>query len=141
LAILALVMLASNNNDPLKDSCGYALDLIKQFLTLSAAGIAFVVGLVYADKPGKIPACAVASSLSLLGLSLLCGWLSFMGIVGKVNKRQSYDIYDRTIQAFCALQILLFCGGVLILFFPTLQTAISQQKAAAPSQPITHTQP
>ena len=123
----------ANGNDPLKDSCGYALDLIKQFLTLSAAGIAFVVGLVYADKPGKIPASSVACSLTLLGLSLLCGWLSFMGIVGKVNKRQSYDIYDRTIQAFCALQILLFCGGVLILFFPTLHTAKTQQDTLAPT--------
>lgn len=122
----------SNSNDPLKDSCGYALDLIKQFLTLSAAGIAFVVGLVYADKPGKISAFWVAFSLSLLGFSIFCGWLSFMGIVGKVNKRQSYDVYDRTIQAFCALQILLFCGAVLILFFPTLQTAKTQQAAPPP---------
>jgi cytochrome bd-type quinol oxidase subunit 2 len=131
----------ANSNDPLKDSCGYALDLIKQFLTLSAAGIAFVVGLVYADKPGKIPASSVAFSLSLLGLSFLCGWLSFMGIVGKVNKRQSYDIYDRLIQAFCALQILLFCGGVLILFFPTLHTAKTQQDALAHMAPPTPSHP
>jgi hypothetical protein len=114
-------------NDPLKDSCGYALDLIKQFLTLSAAGIAFIVGLVYADKPGKLSAASVKLSLILLGVSILFGWLSFMSIVGKVNKRQSYDVYDCAIQAFSALQILLFCGGVLTLFFPTLQTAETQQ--------------
>jgi hypothetical protein len=122
----------SNNlkaNDPLKDSCGYALDVIKQFLTLSAAGIAFIVGLVFADKPGKLSADSVRLSLIFLGLSILCGWLSFMSIVGKVNKRQSYDVYDRGIQAFSALQILLFCGGVLTLFFPTLQTARAQQAA------------
>jgi hypothetical protein len=116
-------------NDPLQDSCGYALDLIKQFLTLSAAGIAFIVGLVFADKPGKLSAGSVRLSLILLGLSILCGWLSFMSIVGKVNKRQSYDVYDRAIQAFSALQILLFCGGVVTLFFPTLQTAETQQAA------------
>lgn len=122
----------SKANDPLKDSCGYALELIKQFLTLSAAGIAFIVGLVFADKPGKLSADSVKLSLIFLGLSILCGWLSFMSIVGKVNKRQSYDVYGRPIQAFSALQILLFCCGVVTLFFPTLQTARAQQSAPQP---------
>lgn len=118
-------------NDPLKDSCGYALDLIKQFLTLSAAGIAFIVGLVYADKPGKLSECSVKAGLIFLGASIVCGWLSFMGIVGKVNKQKSYDVYDRGIQVFCVLQILLFCGGVLTLFSPTIQTARTQEKMPA----------
>jgi hypothetical protein len=121
----------TKTNDPLKDSCGYALDLIKQFLTLSVAGIAFIVGLVFADKPGRLSAGSVKLSLILLGLSILCGWLSFMSIVGKVNKHQSYDVYDRAIQAFSAFQILLFCGGVVTLFVPTLRTAETQQAAPA----------
>jgi hypothetical protein len=119
--------MSNGANDPLKDSCQYAMELIKQFLTFSAAGIAFVVGLVYADKPGKLSGCYVAVSLGLLGLSILSGWLAFMSIVGKVNKRRSYDVYERQIQLFSVFQILLFCAGVLTLFFPTLQTARAQQ--------------
>jgi hypothetical protein len=118
-------------NDPLKDSCGFALDLIKQFLTLSAAGIAFIVGLVYADKPGKLSEGSVMGGLILFGASILFGWLAFMAIVGKVNKEKSYDVYGRGIQVFCVLQILLFCGGVLMLFSPTLQTARAQEKKQA----------
>lgn len=114
---------------PFKDSCQFALDLIKQFLTLGAAGIAFVVGLVYADKPGKLPPGTVKISLILLGVSLLFGWLAFMAIVGKINRRKSYDVYEPSIQIFSVLQIVLFGAGVAVLFFPVFRTAQAQQIA------------
>ena len=117
--------------DPLKDSCQYAVDLVKQFLTLSAAGIAFVVGLVFAEKPGKLAPASVGWSLTLFGLSILCGWLCFMRVVGKINKEKSYDIFEWFIQVTSVLQILLFCGGILVLFCPTLHNARLQQTPPA----------
>jgi len=127
--------------DPLKDSCQYAVDLVKQFLTLSAAGIAFVVGLVFAEKPGKLPPISVGLSLTLFGLSILCGWLCFMRVVGKINKEKSYDTFESFIQVMSALQILLFCGGVLVLFWPTLHTARLQQTPSAKTAEVQATLP
>ena len=116
-----------NANDTLKetrkDSCTYAMELTKQFLTLSAAGIAFVVGLVYADKPGKLSATAVGWSLCLFGFSILCGWFFLMRMTGKINKKQSYDIYEPFAQLTSILQIVFFCLGVVALFCPTLKVA------------------
>jgi len=117
--------------DPIKDSCQYAVDLIKQFLTLSAAGIAFVVGLVFAEKPGKLAPASVGWSLTLFGLSILCGWLCFMRVVGKINREKSYDTFEWFIQITSALQILLFCGAILVLFGPTLHSARLQQTPSA----------
>jgi len=119
--------------DPLKDSCAYAMELTKQFLTLSAAGIAFIVGLVYADKPGKISPCAVGWSLSLFGLSIVSGWLFQMRMIGKVNKEKSHDVYEGFAQMVSILQILFFCAGVLVLFAPTLRTARTQEASTIPS--------
>jgi hypothetical protein len=124
----------SNGADPLKDSCEYALDLIKQFLTLSAAGIAFVVGLVFADKPCKLTPLSVGWSLTLFGLSIFCGWLCFMRVVGKINQEKSYNIFEPFAQVMSILQILLFCGGVLVLFSPTLHAVRIQGKPAALSK-------
>jgi cytochrome bd-type quinol oxidase subunit 2 len=123
----------SDAADPLKDSCQYAVDLVKQFLTLSAAGIAFVVGLVFAEKPGKLTPLSVGWSLTLFGLSILFGWLCYMRVVGKINKDKSYDVFEGFMQLTSALQILLFCGGVLILFWPTVHTARLQERPSATS--------
>ena len=128
----------STGNDPLKDSCEYALDLTKQFLTLSSAGIAFVVGLVFADQPGKLPAWAVGWGLAFFGLSIVCGWLCCMRMTGKVNKLRSYDVFEPFAQCVSALQILLFCAAVLVLFFQTLHAARHPGKsppAAAAAKP------
>ena len=111
------------DTDLFKDSCLHALDLTKQFLTYSAAGIAFVVGIVYSDKPGKLPAWAVALSLLFLGLSIAAGWLCFMRIIAKINRERSYDVYERSVQLFSIGQIVLFGLGILCLGWATLQSA------------------
>jgi hypothetical protein len=120
--------------DSFKDSCLHALDLIKQFLTYSAAGIAFVVGIVYSDKPGRLPAWAVALNLLFLGLSIAAGWLCFMRIIGKINRERSYDVYDRSVQLFSIGQILFFGLGILCLGWTTLQWAC--QSSATPAKQV-----
>jgi hypothetical protein len=119
-------------NSSLKDSCTYALDLIKQFLTFTAGGIAFVLGVVSTGKPSGFSPLFVALSIGLLALSGACGLLSFMCIVGNIKDQQSYNIDDPSVKCLTILQILLFCGGVSVLFFPTFQTAKGQQAALSP---------
>jgi hypothetical protein len=124
-----------------KDSCTYALDLIKQFLTFSAAGIAFVLGVVSAGKPSSFSPLFVTLSVGLLAVSVACGLLSFMCIVGNVKDHQSYDIDDPSVKWLAVFQILLFCGGVAVLFLPTFQAAKAQQTtppavaSPSPAQP------
>jgi hypothetical protein len=120
-------------NPSARDSCTFALDLIKQFLTFSAAGIAFVLGVVSSGKSAAFTPFYVAWSVGLLVASVACGLLSFMCIVGNVKDHQSYDIDDPWVKGFTICQILIFCAGVAVLFFPTLQTAQGQQVAPPPS--------
>jgi hypothetical protein len=128
---------AAQPDTSLKDSCTYALDLIKQFLTFSAAGIAFVLGVVTAGKgPGFSPTF-VAWSVGLLVASAACGLLSFMCIVGNVKGDQSYNIDDASVKRFAIFQILLFCAGVAVLFLPTFQLAKAQQIAPTSSAALT----
>jgi hypothetical protein len=116
-------------NTSAKDSCTFALDLIKQFLTFSAAGIAFVLGIVSSGKSAAFTPFYVSWSVGLLVASVACGLLSFMCIVGNVKDHQSYDIDDAWVKGLTMFQILIFCAGVAVLFFPTLQTARAQQVA------------
>jgi hypothetical protein len=109
--------------DPLKESCDYAMDLTKQFLTLSAAGIAFVVGLVFADRPAKICPCVVGWTLSLFGASIAAGLAFQMRMIGKVHGKEGHDVFGGFTQAASFLQILLFAVAVALLFFPTVQAA------------------
>lgn len=103
--------------------CTQAIELIKQFLTLSSAGVAFVVGLVFADKPVKLPSDAVKGSLILFGISIVCGYLSYMAIVGKLGNEGRYGIYGRPIQIPAMLQVLCFGIGVALLAVPTIRLA------------------
>jgi hypothetical protein len=119
-----------------KDSCECARELIKQFLTFSAAGIAFVLGVAYAGKPSGFSVCYVALSIGLLAASIICGLISFMCIVGNTKTEKNYDIDEPSVKWLTIFQIFLFCGGVLTLFFPTLQTASAHEKTHACS----HTQ-
>lgn len=118
--------------DNKKDSCNYAFELVKQFLTLGTAGIAFVVGLVFAEKPGRLTSTTVGWSLLFFGLSILCGWLCFMRLVGKINRDDDYEIFECFAQLTSILQIVLFCVGIAVLVPATLQTARSS-KGAGPT--------
>jgi len=108
-----------------KDSCNYAVELVKQFLTLATAGIAFVVGLVFAEKSGKLSSAIVGWSLLFFGLSIVCGWLCFMRLVGKINRDDNYEVFEPFAQLTSLLQILLFCGGIAVLVPATLHKARS----------------
>ena len=65
-------------------ACTQAIELIKQFFTLSSAGVAFVVGLVFADKPVKLPTAAAKWSMILFGLSIAAGCVAYMAVVGRL---------------------------------------------------------
>lgn len=119
----------SKDSEHLKKACEYAIDLIKQFLTLAAAGIAFVVGLVFSDQADLLKSGPVQWSLILFALSLLCGWTCYMNIIGRISKKSDYDIYHGFAQTMSIMQIILFAAAIGVLFNPTIKNA-GHHKAA-----------
>ena len=113
----------SHNSEHHKKSCEFAVDLIKQFLALACGGIAFVIGLVFSEHAELLDKVTVSASLCFFAASVICGWLGYMNIIGKVSRKDDYNIYGGFMQIVSIVQILLFLLAVGILFFPTMKNA------------------
>ena len=90
-----------------KDSCSFAVALAGQFLTLGAAGIAFIIGLVFAerDAPSSLPPWALKVALVFFALSILWGWMFLMNVIGEINQSNNYNVYGGAPQWLSILQI------------------------------------
>lgn len=103
--------MSNGDNQRVKDACSFAVEIAKQFITLAAAGIAFVVGLAMS---GKSPVLWVhIAVISALSASVLFGLVFLMSVVGHIHKSGSYDIYAGHLKAVAAIQIVLFLLSVV----------------------------
>jgi hypothetical protein len=68
-----------------KDSCKYAIDISKLFITLSVATIGFVVTLIF-SRNSYFSSGSNIALLILLGISVLSGILFLMSVVAHINQ-------------------------------------------------------
>jgi hypothetical protein len=109
-------MAPSPKSDPQQqNACGYAIQMANGFITLAAAGVAFVVGLVFSEKAPAADPLLLRCALVLFGTSTLLGWLFVMRMTGKIAGRNDYTIYKDFAQAASLFQILLFAAGICLL--------------------------
>jgi hypothetical protein len=96
-----------------KDSCSYAVEIAKQFLTLASAGLAFLVGLALSAQ-GPVSwlwyLCA-----ALLLISIGAGLAFVMSVVAHVNQEKRYDVYTGMLKRYSLVQIGSFFGAVILL--------------------------
>jgi hypothetical protein len=105
-----------------KDACQYAAGLSDKFLTLAVAGIAFIIGLVFAKEDSaavQLSPTTMRIALVLFGISVLIGWLFFMNVVGSVASENDYKVYHNSKQWFCLLQILTALVAIALLAYCT----------------------
>jgi hypothetical protein len=96
-----------------KDACSYGVEIAKQFITLASAGIAFVVGVATAGGSGV--RAFYVSTVIVLAVSLACGLLYLMNVVGRIHSDNDYNVYSIGLRVLAALQIVAFMLGVVIL--------------------------
>jgi hypothetical protein len=107
-----------------KDACKYAVGLSEKFLTLSAAGIAFIIGLVFAKEGSSAVALSpgvLRTALVSFGVSILLGWLFLMNVVGSVADDNDYRIKNNAKQWFAFLQIVTVLFGIGLLAYCTFR--------------------
>jgi hypothetical protein len=97
-----------------KKAAELGFDLTKQFLTLSLAGIAFIVGLSF-NSPGAISSLMLWCVVGVFGLSTALGLLFLMRGVSLLSVDKSFDIYTGSLRVLAVLQISLVVGGVIML--------------------------
>lgn len=96
-----------------KDSCAYAVEIAKQFLTFAAGGIAFVVALSQSSS-SRHP-CILLATFLLLAMSTFFGLLYLMSLVGHIRSHNCYDVFTGKLRSLAITQILAFVAGVLLL--------------------------
>jgi outer membrane protein OmpA-like peptidoglycan-associated protein len=100
----------------LRDSCQYAIDLTKQFLTFAAAAVAFVIGLISAGHQNGIFYLGFSVFiLLLLGASMFAGVRCLMMIVGEMHTDRTYDIYRKSVLTPARYQVLFLAAGIFFL--------------------------
>ena len=107
-----------------KDACEYAVGLSEKFLTLSAAGIAFIIGLVFAKEGASAVSLSpgvLRTALVTFGVSILLGWLFLMNVVGSVADDNDYRVKNNARQWFCFLQIVTALFGIALLAYCTFR--------------------
>jgi len=97
-------------DDHYKDSCGYSVEIAKQFLTLASAGLAFVVALAIGSQGPSVGGFYTA--VIALCVSILCGLLYLMTVVGHINKERNYDVYGLQFKVVALSQIVAFVVAV-----------------------------
>jgi hypothetical protein len=102
-----------------KDSCAYGVEVAKQILTISSAGVLFLAGLVFSNQNvDATPAVIIA--VVCQSISILFGLLFIMGVTGHINKYKQYDVYTTPLRLFALLQIIAFlaaiCGACVVIF-------------------------
>lgn len=114
------------NDQHLRDSCTFSVQIAKQFLTLAAAGIAFLVGIALKAQ------CALSSYWYWTGFCLIAsmafGLFYLMSVVAHVNQSKNYDVYTIPLKLFAVAQIVAFACAVVLLGTVTLQ-AINVSKS------------
>lgn len=106
--------LPAANDQKHKDACQYSVDVAKEFLGLAAAGVAFVIGLIFAgDAP--FTKRAVFWSLGSLAVSLLLGWLYLMNVVSSIAQYDNYNVYQPRRRFLAGFQIVAFLVAVGVL--------------------------
>ena len=108
-----------NNNMAHRTSCQYSTNLSKQFITLASAGIAFIAGLVISSKTGPTYIQTIVI-FSFFGLSITCGLLFLMHVIGHINKLDNHDVYTPSLRLLGSFQIILFIIGVIVLSYATI---------------------
>lgn len=103
----------SKCQDHHKDACSYSVEIAKQFITLSSAGIAFVVGLALAKPTAAL--WQYYAAILALTLSVGCGLAYLMNVVGHIGREQNYDIYTKRLTIIAVVQIAMFFVAVFVL--------------------------
>jgi len=101
------------NGEKHKESCKYSIEISKQFITLSSAGIAFIVGLAIAPNTDVSNYYYLAGGSCLL--SICFGLIYIMSAIAHINKHENYDVYTSHLRFFSTFQILFFLVGVVFL--------------------------
>jgi hypothetical protein len=100
-------------NNPHKDSALIGIDISKQLLAFSLAGLGFVVGFITA---GSISLGAVPIlGLLFFALSMVAGVLFLMSVVGHINRDSNYDIYTGGIRTLAVIQIICFAVAAILV--------------------------
>lgn len=113
------------------DSCKYAVDLSKQFITLASGGLAFMAGLALSSG-ARCSLCMAIAAFVCFAVSILLGLLFVMKAVGLISKESNYDVYTKSLRIVAALQIAAFLAGALLLGIQTI--SLCGNKASAPTQ-------
>jgi hypothetical protein len=118
-----------------KDACQYAVGVSEKFLTLSAAGIAFIIGLVFAKEDAaviRLSPIILRLALIAFGVSIFLGWLFLMNVVGDLARRNDYRVYNNAKQWLCFLQIITALFGILLLAYCTFQAIGERSRTKTP---------
>lgn len=109
-----------------KDSCEYAVGIANQFLTLSSAGLAFLVGLALASESSL--GWTWYTCGALLILSIVAGLVFTMSVVAHINQENKYDVYCGMLKNLSMAQIATFLGAVVFMAIIVIGLLPSQAK-------------
>lgn len=123
------------NEDQHKDSCKYAVDTAKQFLSLASAGVAFVVGLVMAGANSAGQPYYWAAGLFIA--SVVFGLIFVMSVVAHINQCNNYDVYTPVLKLLSMVQIICFIAATVVVAFVVLKPAGPQTAAVSNSPDVT----
>lgn len=117
--------------DKHKDSCKYSIEISKQFLTLSSAGIAFVVGLAMARS--ITVSNSFYWSVGLFAVSVAVGLFYVMSVVAHINQDDNYNVYTTTPRCLALIQIVTFLAAISVLGFIILSEDRNSKQMPATS--------
>lgn len=101
-----------------KDSCEYSVEIAKQFLTLAAGGVAFVVGLAISSSIDIPQTFYWVTGIFIFSIAF--GLFFVMSVVAHINKNKNYNVYTPQLKIFAAVQILSFLTGIILLSYVVL---------------------
>lgn len=119
----------AKNEDKYKDSCKYAVETAKQFVTLASAGVAFVVGLVMAGANSVDQSYYWAAGLFVT--SVVFGIVFIMSVVAHINQLDNYDVYTALLKVLAALQIITFIIATVVVVVVVLNSVGQQPQPTA----------
>lgn len=120
-----------------RDACEQGLAVAAQFLNLAAAGIAFVVGLVFSTDPRLNPWLVVVTC-GIFGISIFLGLMVRMGVTSNIAQKGDYDVYAGPIRFVAAFQIVFFMLGIVVLGGVTFRQAFAARHAEGELGPEWH---
>jgi hypothetical protein len=118
-----------------RDACKYSTDLSKQFLTLTTAGLAFLIASYFAGNL-EVSILTLYLCFGLFGLSAILGFLFLMSVIGNIDQLNRYDVYTARHRGLVGVQIGAFAIAVLVLAIATLQSAAESSLTRSDSHAI-----